>query len=120
MLTPEEKAFIQYWEDNRSRQKKIFRQFLIGIPIGLLFTIPIAINFASGWYKRADMEANSGEFNPIVLLIALLLIVAFTAIFYRQHRWDQYEQRYRELLARQTEEKGDPQPAGDDGPDIPE
>jgi hypothetical protein len=100
MLTPEEDAFIQYWEQNRVRQKKIFRQFLIGIPVGLLFVIPIAINFASGWYKRADMEANSGEFNPIVLLIALLLIVAFTAIFYRQHKWDQYEQRYRELLAR--------------------
>src|SRR5580692_5764340 len=100
MLTPEENAFIQYWEQNRVRQKKIFRQFLIGIPVGLLFVIPIAINFASGWYKRADMEANSGEFNPIVLLIALLLIVAFTAIFYRQHKWDQYEQRYRELLAR--------------------
>jgi hypothetical protein len=101
MLTHEEEAFIRYWEQNRSRQKKIFRQFLIGIPVGLLFVIPIAINFASGWDRRADMEANSGDFNPIVLLIALLLIVAFTAIFYRQHRWDQYEQRYRELLARE-------------------
>jgi sterol desaturase/sphingolipid hydroxylase (fatty acid hydroxylase superfamily) len=103
MLTPEEKVFIQYWEQNRTRQKKIFRQFLIGIPIGLLFAIPIVINFSAGWDKRADMEANSNHFNPMVLLIALLLIVAFTAIFYRQHRWDQYEQRYLELLARQTD-----------------
>jgi hypothetical protein len=103
MLTQEEEAFIQYWEHNRSRQKKIFRQFLIGIPIGLLFAIPIAINFSAGWYRRADMEANSGDFNPIVLLIALLLIVGFIAIFYRQHKWDQYEQRYLELLARKNE-----------------
>jgi len=108
MLTQEEKDFLHYWEQNRTRQKKIFRQFLVGIPIGLLFVIPIAINFASGWDKRASMEANSQDFNPLVLLIALLLIVGFTAIFYRQHRWDQYEQRYRELLSRQSREEEDP------------
>ncbi|MHA4806938.1 hypothetical protein ACX0G9_02465 [Flavitalea flava] len=104
MLTPEEKAFLQYWKENRDRQKKIFRQFLVGIPIGLLFVIPIAINLFSGWDKRAEMEANSPRFNPLVLLIALLCIVCFTAIFYRQHRWDQYEQRYLELKARQSQE----------------
>jgi len=100
MLTQQERDFIRYWESNRLRRKKIVRQFLVGIPIGLLFVIPITINFASGWDKRAQMEANNQEFNPIVLLIALLLIVGFTAIFYQRHQWDQYEQRYRELLAR--------------------
>jgi hypothetical protein len=100
MLTQREKDFIKYWETNRLRRKKTVRQFLIGIPVGLLFVIPIAINFASGWYKRAQMEANNGEFNPLVLMIAFLLIIAFTAIFYQKHQWDQHEQRYRELLAR--------------------
>lgn len=114
MLTHEEKAFLRYWEENRDRQKKIFRQFLVGIPIGLLFVIPIAINLMSGWDKRADMEANSRQFNPLVLLIALLCIVCFTAIFYRQHRWDQYEQRYMELKARQSRETKDGS-AKDDG-----
>jgi uncharacterized BrkB/YihY/UPF0761 family membrane protein len=104
MLTKEEEAFLRYWEENRSRQKKLFRQFLLGIPIGLLFVIPIVINFSSGWYKRADMEANSPDFNPIVLLIALLLIVGFTAIFWQRHKWDQQEQRYRELLIKQSAE----------------
>jgi hypothetical protein len=102
MLTQQEKDFIRYWESNRLRRKKIVRQFLVGIPIGLLFVIPITINFASGWDKRAQMEANNQEFNPIVLLIALLLIVGFTAIFYQRHQWDQYEQRYRELLSRKV------------------
>jgi hypothetical protein len=104
MLTQREKDFIRYWEANRLRRKKVFRQFLIGIPIGLLFVIPIIINFSSGWYRRADMEANSSDFNPAVLLVALLLIVGFTAIFYQRHQWDQYEQHYRELLARQEKE----------------
>jgi formate hydrogenlyase subunit 3/multisubunit Na+/H+ antiporter MnhD subunit len=104
MLTQQEKDFIRYWAANRLRRKKVVTQFLLGIPIGLAFVIPIVINFVSGWYKRAQMEANSQDFNPIVLLVALLLIVGFTAIFYQRHQWDQYEQRYRELLAREARE----------------
>jgi hypothetical protein len=104
MLTQQEKDFIRYWAANRLRRKKVVTQFLIGIPIGLAFVIPIVINFVSGWYKRAQMEANSQDFNPGVLLVALLLIVGFTAIFYQRHQWDQYEQRYRELLAREARE----------------
>ncbi|HXB09823.1 MAG TPA: hypothetical protein VNW04_22020 [Puia sp.] len=114
MLTQREKDFIQYWEANRLRRKKIVRQFLIGIPIGLLFAIPITINFASGWDKRAQMEANSQDFNPLVLLIALLSIVGFTAIFYQRHQWEQYEQRYHELLSRK-----DPPPPTSPGPKTP-
>ena len=105
MLTQREKDFILYWEANRLRRRKVFRQFLIGIPIGLLFVIPIVINFASGWYRRADMEANSPDFNPMVLFVALLLIVGFTAIFYQRHKWDQYEQQYQELKARLQKEQ---------------
>ena len=113
MLTQRDKDFIRYWEANRVRRKKTGVQFLIGIPVGLLFVIPIVINFSSGWYKRADMERNSANFNPAVLLIALLLILGFTAIFYQRHKWDQYEQHYQELLARQEREAGSA-PAGEE------
>ena len=64
------------------------------------------------------MEAHSSDFNPIVLLVALLLIVGFTAIFYQRHQWDQYEQHYRELLARQ--EKEGPSPGSDHPPTFPD
>jgi uncharacterized membrane protein len=105
MLTEEEKNFIGYWERNRAEQKKTVRQFIIGIPIGLLFTIPICINFFSGWYKRAAMVRNTDDFNPLVLIIAMLLIVAFIAIFSKRHQWEMHEQKYRELLARLDQEK---------------
>ena len=105
MLTKEETAFIDYWERNRLRRKKVVRQFLLGVPIGLLFAVPIVINLFSGWDKHADMEANNGEFDPRVLFVALLLIVGFTSIFWQRHKWDQYEQRYRELLARRERER---------------
>ena len=100
MLTEEEEAFIIYWKENRDKQKRTFRQFLLGIPLALLFVIPIALNFFSGWYKRASMVMNTSEFNPGVLLLALVLIVVFIAIFSRKFKWDQYEQRYIELLAK--------------------
>ena len=104
MLSKEEDAFIGYWEKNRLRRKKTMRQFLLGIPAGLLIVVPIVINFGSGWYRRANMEANSDDFNPMVLFVALLLIVGFTAIFWQRHQWDQLEQRYRELLLRRAKE----------------
>ena len=102
MLTQQEKDFIIYWEQNRQKQKKTFRQLLVGVPIGFLFAIPILINFFSGWYKRADMVANTNDFNPLVLIIALLLIIAFVAIFSKHHQWEMREQRYRELIAKQS------------------
>jgi len=102
MMTQQEKDFMDYWEKNRERQKKIVRQFLLGIPAGLLFVIPIAINFSSGWYKRAGMITNTTDFSPTVLVVALLLITGFIAIFSRQHKWERNEQFYRELKARQS------------------
>lgn len=104
-MTDHEERFIEYWKKNREKEKKIFKQWYIGLPIGLLFAIPIALNFSSGWYKRAQMTA-AAEFNPMVLVIALLIIITFTAIFYKRHQWDMNEQRYNELLEKQTKEKG--------------
>lgn len=106
MLSKEENDFIRYWEANRLRRKKTVRQFLLGIPAGLLIVIPIVASLVSGWYKRANVEANSPDFNPTVLLVAFLLIVGFTAIFWQRHRWDQFEQHYRELLARRDRATG--------------
>jgi membrane protein YdbS with pleckstrin-like domain len=108
MLTKQEKDFMTYWEQNRQKQKKTYRQFLVGIPIGLLFAIPIVINFVSGWHKRAEMEANNpDDFNPLVLIIALLLIVAFVAIFSKHHQWEMREQRYQELNSKQSVDQED-------------
>jgi hypothetical protein len=104
-MTKEETDFIHYWEANRLKRKKIFRQLLVGIPAGLLITVPIVVNLVSGWYKRATMEVNSSDFNPLVLIVALLIIVAFSAIFWQQHQWDQFEQRYLELLVKRDREE---------------
>jgi hypothetical protein len=110
MLTQEEQEFMAYWRLNRKKQKKIFWQFALGIPVGLLFAIPILVNFASGWYKRAAMQANTTDFNPGVLLVALLLIVGFVAVFSKRFQWEKNEQRYLELDSKQkNEQSSDPE-----------
>jgi hypothetical protein len=105
MLSEEEEAFIKYWKSNRDKQKRLFKQFLMGIPLALLFVVPIALNFFSGWYKRAVMVTNTQDFNPGVLLLALIGIVVFIAVFSRKFKWEQYEQRYLELLARKKKQE---------------
>jgi hypothetical protein len=46
------------------------------------------------------MIRDTTDFNPGVLLLALILIVVFIAIFSRKFKWEQNEQRYIELLAK--------------------
>jgi membrane-associated HD superfamily phosphohydrolase len=101
MLTEEEKRFVEYWEANRLRQKKVSRQLSLGLPLSSLLVVAIFINFFSGWYKRADMEIRSTDPSLIlVLVIAGVLIVVFTTVFSVRHKWDMNEQYYNELLAK--------------------
>ena len=96
MLTEKEIAFLEYWEKNRDRQKKLVYQLAVGLPFGLVIGALILTNFFAGWYKRAEMIANS-QFNPWVLYLAALCIAVFFAIFSKKFQWDQQEQRYKEL-----------------------
>jgi membrane protein YdbS with pleckstrin-like domain len=107
MVTDEERRFVIYWEKNRERERKIVRQWLVGMPIGLLFAIPILLNFSMGWYKRANMwaRAHSGDSGAVVIVIAVLLISVFVAIFFKRLRWEKYEQQYLEIQARITKEQ---------------
>ena len=103
MLTSEEIKFIEYWEQNRVKQKRLVKQLIIGLPLGVLFAAMIFINFFSGWYKRADMIINTQPSVIPVLLIAIILIVIFISVFSVRHKWDINEQRYRELLSKKND-----------------
>lgn len=105
MLTEREKQFIQYWEANRLRDKQWQTQLLAGIPIGLLFALPVLAIVFTGklWYKRADMAMNT-MVSPYILIVAVFVITVFVAIFYKRHQWDMKEQYYRQLKAREAEE----------------
>ena len=107
MLTEEEIRFVEYWEANRLRRKRFFKQLAVGLPAGALLVIAIFVSFLSGWHRQAEMEIRSqSQSQPdyssiiLVLVVAAILIVVFTAVFSARHKWDMNEQRYRELLAK--------------------
>src|ERR1700755_726173 len=96
MLSEKEKAFVQYWEENRVKEKSIIKQFFPGLPIGLALGAAILFMLDSGWYIRANMEIET-ESSPTIIFICIAGIVAFTGFFYKKFRWEMNEQAYKEL-----------------------
>jgi len=112
MVTEQEKTFADWWARNRDREKRLLRQWLIGLPVGLVFVVPIVLSFSSGWHKRASMWArgHTDDNTGVVLAVAALLIVSFVAVFYKRHKWEMYEQQYREILSKMPDNEA---PAGE-------
>ena len=108
MLSQQEKDFLRYWEENRLTKKRFLRQFSIGLPLGVLIVVAIFLNLLSGWYKKADMEIRSNSSLMPVIIIALVFIVVFITIFSSRHKWEQNEQRYKELRQKADQEIQDP------------
>lgn len=100
-LTTDEARFVEWWGRERERQRKRTFQLWLGLPLGLLFALPIVLNFLAGriWYKRAD-AVGVAQFNPLVLLLAVVLIAVFTGYFHRRFKWEENEQRYLAFLAK--------------------
>ena len=99
MLTPDEQSFVEFWANNREREKNIARQIFFGLPFGLLLGAGVLVLLESGWYERANMVANS-QSSPWLLVIAIITIAVFTGIFYKKYKWEMNEQRYMELLVK--------------------
>jgi sterol desaturase/sphingolipid hydroxylase (fatty acid hydroxylase superfamily) len=103
MLTPEEKAFVEFWAVRRTEKKKTFRQFTIGLPLGAMIVLALFVNVITGWHKRAAMALQNNASLIAVILIAAIAIVVFMTVFARNHEWDQHEIRFQELLKKQKE-----------------
>ncbi len=99
MLTKEEKDFFNYWEQNRLRKKRIWRQLAVGLPLGAAFAGAILINVYSGWNAAGAYLKHNAE-RLLIVMAAVLLTVIFIVIFSARHRWDMNEQRYKELMAK--------------------
>lgn len=97
----DEQKFLKYWEENREREGRLSVQLLFGLPYGILFSVPILVNFLLGrfWYKRADAVGLS-QFNPVVLILAVLIISVFIALINRRFRWEKLENQYLEIKSR--------------------
>ena len=101
MLSKEEIGFIEYWETNRLRKKKVWKQLAVGLPVAVILVVTIFINLLSGWHKEAAKAMRKEQASLIFVLIgASLIIVAFIVVFSARHRWDMNEQHYKELTTK--------------------
>ena len=99
MLTEQEETFILFWAEKRIQQKKNFKQFLKGLSSGLSIGIGIILLLVTGWYQRANMEANS-KLSPIILFLTIAILSVFMGFIYQNYRWEMNEQQYLELLSK--------------------
>lgn len=103
MLTKEDEAFIKYWSEQRQRKKQFLRKPSVGLPLAVFMVVATLISLFSGWYQRADMVLHEYTSLIIVILVACFGIVAFITIFSAQHKWDQNETHYQELMRKKQE-----------------
>ena len=79
-------------------------QLAFGLPIGLVFGLPVLVSLIfSDWYKNMEFISPS---QVIVIMVAVLGIAVFFALFRMKHKWDMNEQFYKELKLKQ--QKNDP------------
>lgn len=98
MLTPEEEKFVAYWGEQRLHKKAFLRKFSFGLPLFAVLCVAFFANLISGWYGKADKALRQHSSLVIVIMVALVGIGVFTAIFSTRHRWDMNESDYQSLL----------------------
>lgn len=105
MLTEKEEAFILFWGEKRMQQKKNLKQFLKGLSSGLIIGIAIILLLVTGWYQRANMEANS-KLSPVILFLTIAILSVFMGFLYQNYRWEMNEQQWLELISKKKKLNG--------------
>ena len=105
MITEKDKAFLRYWEQNRDFENTFKRKLSGGLPMAILFGLPIILLivviriFLPDWYMKIS-STSSGMFFTAV--IAMIGVVLFYAYFRMQYKWEMNEQLYHELKSKEN------------------
>ncbi|MEO8568452.1 MAG: hypothetical protein ABI419_04940 [Ginsengibacter sp.] len=95
MLDNDEKLFVAYWEKNRDKKKNFLYQLASGLPVGLVFALPVLVAVIfHDWYK-AMIDISLSQI--VVIIIGVIAVAVFFSIFRMRFRWEQQEQLYKEL-----------------------
>lgn len=99
MITDEEKLFVNYWEKNSGKEKKLFHMLAFGLPIGLVFALPILLSVLfHDWYKNMVYVSDS---EVTIIMIAVMAIAVFYALFRMKFKWEMNDQLYKELKSKE-------------------
>ncbi len=103
MLTENEKQFLQYWEQHREREGSFTVKLLKGLPMSLLFSLPILLFivvirlFFPDWYTKVS-ATSAGTF--ITATFAVIITALFYSFFRMHFKWENNEQVYKSLKLR--------------------
>jgi membrane protease YdiL (CAAX protease family) len=125
MLTEKEKQFLVRWPTVRVRESSFKHKLLAGLPMALMFALPILIFFAvvkiffPSWFTTAShkqaeivtpelterfMKLSAGDI--MAAFVAVLIVVLFFSYFRMQYKWEMNEQLYQELKNAEKKEQG--------------
>jgi uncharacterized membrane protein YoaK (UPF0700 family) len=108
MLTKEEQQFLNYWEVQRTKKRRL--AFNVGFPLSVLIVLGIFISIITGWHKQASIALRSDSSTILVIVLAAVAIVVFMSVFAARFQQEQHEQRYKELLAKKAASKKNAEP----------
>lgn len=100
MLSEKDKQFIQYWEANRENEKTILFRVIKGLPMAMLFALPILLFVVVVKLYFPDWNAKVSQTSPGMLLTAVLAVmitVLFYSYFRMQYKWEYNEEIYLRL-----------------------
>jgi hypothetical protein len=99
MLTKEDENFLKYWSQQRVRRKSIFGAVSAGLPLGVFIAIGLTASLiAASFHRKANPILHNYSSLVITVMVAGLGIVFFITYFSAQHKWEQNELHYQELL----------------------
>lgn len=104
MLKEQELAFIEYWEQNRDKESRFMAKFIAGLPMAMIFGLPILLLvvvvyfFFPTWYSKVGSEFSN---SLPAIVVAVFIAIVFFAFARKHFEWEQKENQYLALKARQ-------------------
>lgn len=110
MISDKETQFLEYWKANREELAKPMSKIVRGLPVAVLFVLPIILLvivvyiFNADWYAKIA-PTDSGTFY--VIFIALFITAIFIAYFRMQFKWENNEEYYNKILRKENKSTPD-------------
>ncbi|HRD58615.1 MAG TPA: hypothetical protein PK504_11220 [Ferruginibacter sp.] len=108
MITEKERLFIRYWEHEREIQSRFSSKFINGLPMAIVFGLPIILFvlvvylWFPDWYAKIS-GSSAGSF--MMAVIAVLICILFFSYFRMHFKWEMNEQLYLELKQKEKKEQ---------------
>lgn len=105
MLTQKDKQFIIRWEAVREQESSTRAKLLNGLPMAVLFSVPILFFIAAiyfffpDWYTKVSNRLSG---SLLTIVIAIIGCTIFFAYFRMHYKWEMNEQLYKELKSKEN------------------